>query len=76
MVKPRRLLVVPAAPDAYVVALRQAQALREEGHDSVEMEVCGRSPEQAAAYASARGFDTLVLVSSTGEREEMPVDPL
>ena len=42
----------------------------------IEMEVCGRNPEQAAAYATARGFDTLVLVSLTGERKEMPVDPL
>ena len=29
--KPRRLLVVPTAPDAYDAALRQGQALREEG---------------------------------------------
>ena len=71
-----RLLVVPAAPDAYDTALRQAQALREEGSGIVEMEVCGRSPEQAAAYAAARGIDSIVLVSSTGEREELPVDPL
>ena len=72
----RRLQVVPAAPDAYDAALRQAHALREEGHDSVEMEVCGRNPQQAAAYAAARGINTIVVVSLTGEREELPVDPL
>ena len=42
----------------------------------MEMEVCGRNPEQAAAYAAARGFDSIVLVSSSGESEELPVDPL
>ena len=67
--KPRRLLVVPTAPDAYDAALRQSQALREEGSGIVEVEVSGRNPEQAAAYATARGFDTLVLVSLTGERK-------
>ena len=71
-----RLLVVPTAPDAYDAALSQAQALREEGSGIVEVEVSGRNPEQAAAYATARGFDILVLVSLTGERKEMPVDPL
>ena len=42
----------------------------------MEVEVSGRNPEQAAAYAAARGINTIVLVSLTGEREEMPVDPV
>ena len=42
-----RLLVVPTASDAYDTALRQAQALREEGSGIVEMEVSDRNLEQA-----------------------------
>ena len=61
-------LVVPGTPEAFVRARDVAAELRK-GDAPIEMEVCGRNFEESLAYARAKGIETVVEVSDSGERK-------
>ena len=65
-------LILPTVFAAYSKALAIAKQLRANGN-KVEMEVCGRSLEEAMAYAKSNGINTIVEVGKTGVKKEYAV---
>lgn len=63
---PRKLLVVPESPSAYVASLRAAETLRLSG-DVVVQALQNRSLNEHESYAASSGFSDLVVVNDRGE---------
>ena len=63
--RPAGVLVVAARPAAGAAALNAAAQLRA-GGETVEMEVTGRTPPEAIAYAARRGFSRVVVADDDG----------
>ena len=63
--RPAGVLVVAAHPAAGAAALNAATELRA-GGETVEMEVTGRTPPEAIAYAARRGFSHVVVADEHG----------
>jgi histidyl-tRNA synthetase len=61
-------LVVPGTPEAFERARDVAAELRKDDAP-IEMDVCGRNLEESLAYARAKGIETVVEVSDSGERK-------
>ena len=61
------VLVVPAGPGAHPATLRAAVELRNQG-ELAEVEVSGRSPDEARDFAARLGFARTVVVDSDGTR--------
>ena len=59
------VLVVASGPGSHADALNAARDLRTQG-ETAEMEVAGRSVEQARSYAAARGLARVMAVAEDG----------
>ncbi len=59
------VLIVAAGDGANAAALKTAQELREQG-ETAEMEVTGRTVEEACAFAVRRGLTRVVVVEENG----------
>ena len=66
------VLVVAASAASHAAALIVAQEIRNEG-ETVELEVVGRTTEEARAYAALRGLRRVIVVSEDGETTTLDV---
>lgn len=68
----RRWLVVPWTPDARANAFVQAQKLRQEGEERVELYL-EEPPDTAYAYAKSEGMETVVRCFADGSCTQEPL---
>ena len=63
---PNGVLVAAAGPAAHAAALRAAQELRARG-ETAELDVAGRTVDDARAYAARRGLAQVMMVAEGGK---------